>query len=165
MRRLCAAGAAIVVCLALGGMPAVAQSPSVMPSAAPTAPAGPALVSGGESCYATACIDSLSDPRVSGVATYTIQYRCPISTPTDGTPNLPGCTSWGTHTIKGPDGTWTGTWAGLWDPSLNRASLLMILNGTGAYDGWVFVARYLHDMQTEASVSGVIYYGRPPTMQ
>ena len=43
MRRMWAAGAAIVVCLALGGAPAVGQEAS--------APApGPALVTGTETC-------------------------------------------------------------------------------------------------------------------
>ena len=85
MRRWWAAGAAIVICLALGALPARSQSPS----GSATTPAEYAAVTGTSDChdvttpgaqqFATppytlthqvmACTKTASDPRVSGPAT------------------------------------------------------------------------------------------------
>ena len=173
MRRMWAAGAAIVVCLALGGVPAVAQSPS-----APIAQAGPALVTGTQTCgfVATAdatqvriegvrrdqagleCVSKVSDPRVSG--------------PVKGTWNLAAWEGdadaiyWGDMVITGPDGTWEGSFTGvdaygLVKSGLGNVGLMQTLEGTGAYTGWTYIAHLAFDYST-MTVDGVIYQGPPP---
>jgi hypothetical protein len=158
MNRLRAAGAAFVMGLALGWVPVTAQSPSLTPAASPVAPPKSVLVTGEEYCYGgTTCDSKLSDPRVSGKAVATFHEDCYVGTS--------GCVYWGTYTIEGPDGTWSGPWSGLWDPSLGEASFLVTAKGSRAYEGWTYMA-YYHDPFTggPASVNGVIYRGSPPPM-
>jgi hypothetical protein len=88
MRRMWAAGAAIVLCLALGGIPVVAQSPS-------PAPARLALVTGTMDCFSmgtytetsqngathghlpdVSCSTRMSDPRVSGQVRLDLDGAC-----------------------------------------------------------------------------------------
>jgi hypothetical protein len=157
-----AAGAIVVSCLAFSGLPALAQD-ETGPSAGPTnsetpAPMVPAVVTGEEYCYGpTRCDSRLSDPRVSGEAVATFHEACYVL----GS----GCVYWGTYTIQGPDGTWSGPWSGLWEPSVGKAAFLVTAKGTGAYEGWTYMAYYLDPFTGgPATVDGVIYRGDPPPM-
>lgn len=174
MRRMWAAGAAIVMCLALGGVPVVAQEATGTPSASTTAASVPALVTGKEQCVSGGysdtnvngvtrgqipeftCTITMSDPRVTGSAKGSLFDACyPAS----------GCIYWGTYEITGPQGTWAGPWSGVDDPNLGKASFQIILQGTGAYDGWTFLAHWLDPMDGgPATATGQIYQGPPPPL-
>jgi hypothetical protein len=171
MRRMWAAGAAIVVCLALGGIPVVAQSPSPGPTATPSTPTGPALVTGMRQCAGTfsstsvdgvqlgqmpdlTCTNTMSDPRITGPGTAVFNGAC-------YPPN--GCVYWGTYHIDGPDGAWDGTWNGTDDKDLGKAVFMGFLGGTGAYQGWTFAVVMLDDFSgVPQPLSGLIYQGPPP---
>lgn len=74
-----------------------------------------------------------------------------------------GCIYWGTAEIDGPDGTWTGPWSGMDDAVLGLASFHVDFEGTGAYEGWSFLAHWQDSGSGEAEFSGLIYEGhRPP---
>ena len=167
MRKLWAAGAAMLVCLALGGLPAVGQD-EAEPSTSPAVSLAPAameaaVVTGTEICGVSECQELLSDPRVNGRGYVRMQFDCHVEPA--GSPTRPGCVLYGTFTIRGPDGAWQGPWSGLWDPSLEKVSLLVHLEGTGAYEGWAFVAHYLDTGYGSADVNGVIFEGSPPPMR
>jgi hypothetical protein len=179
MRKLWAAGAAIVVCLALGGVPVAAQEASGEPSAASAMPDGPALVTGTQTCAAgdpdsrtwdgpvltghnatINCTDVMSDERVSGPDSGEWNYVCHSDADM-------GCTYWGTTEIVGPDGTWVGTYTGtddpgLWEAGEGGAVMIQVLEGTGAYEGWTFVAHIVTDLSNPATVNGLIHEGPPP---
>ena len=72
------------------------------------------------------------------------------------------CIYWGTYEIDGPDGTWVGPWSGTADLALGVASYLLLLEGTGAYEGWSFVANWKDSMAGTSQFSGLIYPGPVP---
>lgn len=171
MRRMWAAGAAIVMCLALGGAPAAAQSPSAPPAEPVTA-----FVSGTGSCQFVppgtsvniegvrrdqagfACSWEMSDPRVSGPGEGTWSIACWNGNEI--------CLYWGDMTITGPDGTWAGAFQGQDASSLDTlghgfVALQQVLEGTGAYAGWTYIAHLLFNYST-MTADGIIYEG--PTM-
>lgn len=170
MRRLWAAAAAILVWLALGGLPAAAQEASESPSESPAAPPEPALVTGTERCFSGSyssrdeggvvlghiptfkCTNEASDPRVSGPAQGEFWSACYATA---------GCVYWGTYEIAGPDGTWSGLWSGTDDAVLDLRSYLVTVEGSGAYEGWTFVAHW-QDRFGTSTFSGLIYPGPPP---
>jgi len=168
MRRLWAAGAAIVVCLALGGLPVLAQEASENPSA-PLAEQ--AVVTGTQvDCNpvkmwttgyengvsqrrdgVVACEMAMDDPRVSGMAT--VDYN------SDGYGD--DWVNWGTWELAGPDGTWVGSWTGA-EPGGGiyhggSALSLLVAAGTGAYEGWSYIAS-----GRDSGIVGLIYEGPPP---
>jgi hypothetical protein len=149
-----AAGAALLVCLALGGTPVVGQDKTEMRTA---------LVTGTEHCgdlepipgAHVTCDQRLSDPRVTGMGYVTFLGEAPVGLEL----------SWGTFTLKGPDGDWVGPWTGVWDLGLEKAVFLITTEGTDAYEGWAFVGTWLDAMDGQlAQVSSVIYRGRAPWM-
>lgn len=164
MRRMWAAGAAVVMSLVLGGAPGTAQQASGTPSGAPV-PASAALVTGtADPCTQTpgttttvdgvvqvrdmvqTCTVTMTDPRVSGTSTNHINWDQPATG---------GYVEWGTLEIAGPDGTWVGPWVGL-DPTV-----VLVAEGTGAYAGWTLVAHVVVGAPTK--FDGLIYQGAPPT--
>jgi hypothetical protein len=154
MRRLWAAGAAIVMCLALGGLPVAGQE---------EAPAtGPVVFTGTTTCGVTDPQEwATSDPRVTG--------PCALVPTTWGGPdtiNIPGAV--GRYTVNGPDGDWTGSWLLIHEyPMVARN--LMVLEGTGAYEGWAVLAwAGTPDGWQEPDpfdLQGIIYEGSAPTLQ
>jgi hypothetical protein len=184
MRKLWAAGAAIVMCLALGGMPVAAQ---VSPGPAYEQPlplvtvgtSGPCTTidrgtrgtSDGLVRLATGARDqtfecemAISDPRVSGTATGTFNDDCFA-----GGPRGFECVFWGTQTIEGPDGSWDCTYSGTGDPmGGNDGLILHVCAGTGGYDGLTFMAQEVVSFEDPAdlgdgtSIHGVLYEGPPP---
>jgi hypothetical protein len=162
MRRMWAAGAAIVVCLALGGVPVLAQSPS--------APAQAAWVTGTQTCttldqgtsatvdgvsqvraQTQSCTHTMTDPRVSGEVTVTLNtdHRGPA-----------GMTFWGTEEIVGTDGTWRGSFSGVVDPQ-GVVGGFGIYEGTGAYAGWTYINHAYGD-GSAPTLDGTIFQGPPP---
>ncbi|MDA8201776.1 MAG: hypothetical protein M0Z49_03270 [Chloroflexi bacterium] len=67
-----------------------------------------------------------SDPRVSGPATVHVN----IDIRPDQSADL-----WGTATIAGPDGTWTGPFAGFVEAGYTTHRMAAVMRGTGAYAG------------------------------
>ncbi len=151
MRRTWAAGAAVLLTLALGGAPVTAQSSSTPASptwAAVTSTGTCAPSSGGtqqlESAPYTvsgavfACTDTASDARVSGHSTMT--YSMWTSDPrgsSTGFGVIYNGTTWMDYVITGPDGTWSGRGYGVYDND-GVLHIVAILAGDGAYDGLTY---------------------------
>jgi hypothetical protein len=176
MRTLRLSLVGTVILVLLGGLAGVAL--------AQDEPMEPALVTGTEICtggaiettqmedytllHATGpeghCTITASDPRVSGPSTEGDMWDACFLMGPDDPPFYPsGCIYWGDYGIEGPDGSWVGTWTGVDDPALGKASYLILLEGTGAYEGWSFVVHWL-DPFTGAPLtfSGLIYEGPLP---
>jgi hypothetical protein len=152
MRRLWAAAAAIVVCVALDGLPVLAQEPGVAVAVTATQ-----VCSGGPHPWG-ACAHNASDPRVSGALTIADQGG--VTLPRTAVPRL----EWWQATLQGPDGPWRGhvyivrEKQSLWGPSVHA---LMMLSGTGPYEGWTYVASGL-DPAGVGDYVGVLYPGPLP---
>jgi hypothetical protein len=148
------ATAAIVVCLVIDGMAALAQAPSESP--APVMPAGPATVTGEVSCSMYPCdFHRLSDPRVAGDALFEQGGIW------DG-----DHAATGTITLTGPDGDWIGP--GIWvlNEDLDAWVMIWTLEGTGAYEGWAFVYTVNEPGTGEYNPThGYIYEGSAPRME
>jgi hypothetical protein len=122
----------------------------------------PATVTGEEECFSAGhCEMRLSDPRVSG-------RNEPRRLGEVDVPN--GFVAWGTATIRGPDGDWTGPWAVMAGSDFSKTSqMIKILEGTEAYEGWTFVVwvttppGWQRGQPTE--VEGVIYRGSAPQLE
>jgi hypothetical protein len=176
MKRMWAAGAAVLLCLALG-VPALAQEPSESPGASPVMPTGPALVEGTMTCQgpgdtrtygegwfrgnqSLTCHTDLDDPRVAGPGTLGWNYVCYPAANN-------GCIYWGDVEIDGPGGTWSGSYSGvddqaLWDAGTGGAEMLFELSGSGDYEGWSFVFHVSTRLTATASANGFIYEGALP---
>jgi hypothetical protein len=156
MNRLLAAGAATLVCLALGGGLALAQDASEAPGAVWVTEVSPQTCGTLDPGTRTtvdgvvqvrgmllSCVKTWSDPRASGTltATHNADDR-----------EAAGEVFWGTQELTGPDGTWVGSYHGLFDPE-GKLSGATVWQGTGAYAGWTFL---------ETATQGVIYQGPPP---
>jgi len=158
MRRLWAAAAAIVMCLALGGMPALAQGASGSPAVSPApVAAGPVVVTGEESGGQF----RLSDPRVSGYHTETWAGNVGLTN---------GFVAWGILTLRGPDGDWVGPWTVMAGYDFTRLSRLYhTLEGTEAYEGLAFVLYETTpegwDETSPQTFEGVIYEGSAPRLE
>ena len=173
MRKMWAAGAAIVVCLALVGMPALAQEASGEASASAepvtdfvTGTGACRFVEPGMSVYIDggrhdqagfACDWEMDDPRVSGPGEGTWNVGC--------WDDVRVCLYWGEMTISGPDGTWVGAFTGQDTSTLGElgrgpVAFQQVLEGTGAYEGWTYLAHLLFDYST-MSVDGIVYEGTP----
>lgn len=163
-------------------VPGATEEPAVESDAGPEAVS--ALVTGTEVCtggeiettrmegynllHATGpeghCTITASDPRVSGPSSEGDMWDACFLMGPDDPPFYPsGCIYWGDYGIEGPDGDWVGTWTGVDDVGLGQASYLILLEGTGAYEGWSFVGHWL-DPFTGAPLtfSGLIYEGPLP---
>ncbi|MEA2026437.1 MAG: hypothetical protein U9O18_07080, partial [Chloroflexota bacterium] len=148
MRRLSIAGAAVLMCLALGGTPALAQE------AVEEAPAGVTIVTGTAVCDqftpriwnetafggyerddAAWCELVGSDARVSGVFLNTYNVDC-----YGVEPEQAFCIFRGSVVIDGPDGGWDCTWTGS-DLPVEETGLLItgLCLGTGGYEGLTHV--------------------------
>ena len=158
MRRLWAAGAAMLVCLALSGLPAAGQeaspaTPTVGGGAASTAVLihieEPEWVTYPDEAGTTSdangvrqlrgfgrdCRYDDADPRFSSWSD--IVHNADCYSPGE---DRSKCVVWGNERIPGPDGAWVGTYrGGSIGPVRNSFE---VLEGTGAYEGWTFV-RYL----------------------
>ena len=117
MRRLCAAGTTVVMCLALGGPPGLAQETEQ----------GAVAVTGTQVCSVPngRCIFTASDPRVAGTGTVSTPVG-PVSTG-EGIPVF----IWDEVVLEGPDGTWSGHHYAVADET-GTTQVFMVLSGTGA---------------------------------
>ena len=172
MRRLWAAGAAVLVCLALGGGLATAQDETdpvggnawyVGTATCPEVVSpGTATLENGVQQVRDAVLDCMSAtdaPRLNGPYTLHHNYDCYLLT--TPTPGYSGCVMWGTSVSPEPYG-WTATYTGVEDAS-GQQTVQVIGVGFGANAGWVF---YEVDTLSAASgtndVEGLLYQGAPP---
>jgi hypothetical protein len=161
MRKLWAAGAAIVVCLTLGGLPALGQEPSESP--VPTMPTDEVVFTGEASCGVGSPEEWVtSDPRVTG--------PCLITPTIWGGPttiDIPGAV--GDYVVHGPEGDWIGTWMLIGVCCDPPARNFMALEGTGAYEGWAVLAWAGTpdgwQMPAPFDLQGIIYKGSAPSLQ
>ena len=109
------------------------------------------------------CQNDMSDPRVSGAWTNTLNARCF---------GKDLCLIWGTAVLESPDGGWECSWSGSNYPVGERQfgywPLLMsaVCPGTGGYDGLTYVFQHSSTEFSEgSSFNGVIYEGPPPSVQ
>jgi hypothetical protein len=156
MRRLWAAGAAIVVCLALGA-PVMAQEAS-------QAADGPVLVTATQACAWDApgdvltgtCSYTASDARLTGPLTQIITEHVGIPGGDDYVQTFDA-------TLEGPEGTWTGRYWVIFDQVAQTAWATSALSGDGAYEGWTYVASGSDASMAGAhDLVGVLYQGPPP---
>jgi hypothetical protein len=183
MRNLGAAGAAVSLCLALGGVPALGQSPSAAPTASGSAPM-PAAVSGTLSLYYMSFLaattlrsadpaDTLhprdatfgpqgvsattTDPRVSGARTYHWnQDRW--GAVADGPLAL---IQWGTARIENAGGAWEGKGSGVY--STDRGDIIAVwYKGSGGYAGLGYFELLTGHQQL--TIRGLIFAGDPPDL-
>ena len=163
MRRMWAAGAAIVMCLVLGAVPVGAQSPSPQDAAAwvtgtvaclPRTEGTPSTVDGVVQVRGLVldCTLTMSDPRVSGTAARTYNEDCH--------PGV-GCVTWGSVEATLGDGTWVGSFDGIVDAS-RQAATYNVFEGTGTYAGWTYVAQATGGLGEPVTVVGLLYQGPPP---
>jgi hypothetical protein len=151
MRTMRAAGAALLLTLALGGTPVAAQSSSMPASptwAAVTSTGTCAPPTGGTQQLASApyavsgavfaCTDTASDARVTGHSTMTYNMRTsdPRGSST-GFGVIYNGTMWVDYMITGPDGTWSGRGYGVYDND-GVLHVVAMLAGDGAYDGLTY---------------------------
>ena len=177
MRRVWAAGVAMLVSLALGGAPVAGQSPSAAATpqatwAAVTSTGTCAPPSGGSQQLVSppytvsglifACTDTASDARVTGPSTMTfnMQTSDPRGGSTDWNVVYNG-TMWLDYAIKGPNGNWTGRGNGVYDNE-GVLHIVVSLAGDGAYDGltYSYSATVQPNSLTAVGV-GVIQPGTP----
>ena len=146
-----------------GGIPAPVATPVSTPTATPTPT--PVAVTGTGYCggqggtetqvgdveqirgLVLGCSTTASDPRVSGWTAVHVN----IDIHPDQRAEL-----WGTTTITGPDGTWTGPWVGFIEKGYTTHRMASVLRGTGAYAGLQY--RYTQTSEDGANTvsSGVI---------
>ncbi len=172
MRRLSIAGAVVLMCLMLGGMPALAQE------TADEAPAGPAIVTGTAVCdeftpnlwSETAwggyerddgawCNVAASDPRVSGDFFNTYNVDC-----YGVEPDQAFCIFRGAYVFDAPDGGWDCTWTGS-DLPVEETGLLItgICHGTGGYEELTHVYQHtdVGSFADGSNYRAAIYEGEP----
>jgi hypothetical protein len=160
MRRLWAAGAAMFVCLGLGGVPAAGQTPSFTPD-----PRQPAVAVTGTASYSDGVggtvtkvglirqtrdvtfseTDTVSDPRVSGEGSCTWNQ--------DAYPGEVGI-SWGMYRLENEGGAWSGTWTSD-DRPVGLGSGFLV--GEGGYEGLTYDFH-----QDGDTIVGLIFPGAPP---
>ena len=183
MRKLWAASAAIVVCLALGGLPALAQEPSPVggspPPASPAAtPGAVAWVTGTATCPlldlgdfrtdaagvghwrggTVRCITSTDDARVSGTHTATdwqADWWGDIAVPRGQ------LVQWAPVRLENDGGAWEGRLTGVASVPDVGDIIEIWYTGTGGYEGLSYFEQW-----TEADpwqLQGLIFPGEPPT--
>jgi hypothetical protein len=158
MRAIWATAAAIVVCLALGGVPALAQDDATW-------------ITGSVSCEVSdwgtesqqdevasirdrlaTCTATTNDPRASGAGPHVYNEDCRSGS----------CIDWGTYEVVGPDGSWSGPWTGIESPE-GILTAYGLQSGSGAYAGWNLVTVDVCDCTTGTiTLEGVLYEGPPP---
>ena len=171
MRRLGAAVSAMVVCLVLGGLPTVAEEASAPPgeSVAVTGSIiGMCDVDAGTDTivgsvrewrgWTVTCLESMSDPRVSGLVQHHYNRDCRYSLAPGDTDDVSptGCVTWSDFVLTAPDGTWSGADHGFVSAD-GEIDTYRVATGTGGYAGWTYVSH-----ADESHVTGIIYRGQAP---
>ena len=173
MRTMRAAGAAIVMCLAIGGMPALAQQGSPMPTPGPAAwvtgtATCPTVDLGDHSTDADGvqhfrngtfrCIKTTDDARVSGTETTTTW-----SADWYGAPDLSKgeFVQWATVRLENDGGAWEGRLSGVGALPEPGDIITVWYTGTGGYAGLSYFEQLTGSEPWK--LQGVIFPGDPPT--
>jgi len=158
MGRLWAAGAAIVMCLSLGGWPAVAEEPSANPAANGGPPAAGAVPLANPTAAATP-----SAPPQVGLAWERVADRDLVSRPRNGQmygviAGGPGAIAWGGVSGTGPR-IWTTVDGRDWSPATVETAtdavpenLPEVLDVTAGGPGFVAVGSYLREGDALTSI-------------
>ncbi len=100
------------------------------------------------------CTYTASDPRVTGTLTHT--YTGDIGGPATAEAEL----VWADATLEGPEGSWTGHLYIVWT---EPTQAFAVLSGTGAYEGWQYVASGIDpEADGDHDWTGIIYEGELP---
>jgi hypothetical protein len=181
MRKMWAAAAAILVCLALGGVPALAQSPAggSPPVGSPAATPGPAAwVTGTATCPTDdlgssstdaagvqhfrngtfKCVTTTSDARVSGrhsTTTWNADWW--------GAPGLSRgeFVQWASVRLENSAGAWEGRLSGVGAVPERGDIITIWYTGTGAYAGLSYFEQWTG--ADPWKLQGLIFPGDPPT--
>ena len=147
---------------ALGGMFLAAQpfaeQEAVVPAMQPTALRGE-QVTVTQACDfdvdPPACTWTSSDPRLTGALTIESWNDIFVTGP-----QQPDSFTWMANTFEGPDGTWSGHVYVIWGEPTQS---FLVLSGSGAHEGWHFVASNLDpDSDGYFDWTGVMYEGELP---
>src|SRR5664279_3805452 len=159
----------MVVCLVLGGLPTVAEEASALPgeSVAVTGSIfGMCDVDAGTDTivdsvrewrgWTVTCLESMSDPRVSGTMQHHYNRDCRYSLAPGDTGDVSPirCGTWSDFVLTAPDGTWSGADRGFVSAD-GEIDTYRVATGSGAYAGWTYVSH-----ADESHVSGIIYRGQ-----
>ena len=162
MRRMWAAGAAVLVCLALGGLPTLAQEATIPP--------GPAIVDTTLTCTFTwassaqegvvqqlrggefVCDMTADDARLAGPMTLQVSCDC----------TSVGCSCWGaTEGPQNDGGGWVGYMVSA-EPNSAAPATVWVSEGTGAYAGWTWVETHQPTGGLVYEGTAMLYPGAPP---
>ena len=104
------------------------------------------------------CTWTATDPRLAGTMSHV--WTAEISPPE---PDDESSFGWADATLEGPDGNWSGHLYAVWGAE-PASQLFAVFSGTGAYEGWQFVASTIDDGDEPADSDwhGVAYKGPPP---
>ena len=166
MCKLWAAGTAMLVCLALGGMPVAAQDDEDAPVWVKLVGQENCRMEGGAGFDKGAlaevrevpiiCENTYSDPRLDGTQYLLYNEDCFES----GI-----CVGWGNIELVGADGSWTGWWHEIDDDQTDGTddtSFYLVLTGAGAHQGLTAILFSLHAWGEFPDQYGVVYRGDPP---
>ena len=146
---------------AVGGLYLVAQpldqQGAGTPEAAPMIDLPGITVTATQDCVLSApitCTYTASDSRLTGTLTHV--WMADISGPSSDDVTV----GWAPATLEGPEGSWTGHYYVVWG---DTAQVFSVLSGTGAYEGWQYIASSIDpEADGDADVVGVMYEGDPP---
>lgn len=151
--------------LALASLYLAANSPSTEPAVVPgaemTALQGITVAATMDCAEAdvdapNACTWTASDPRLTGSATG--QFTGDVSDERPGEGFRTGL-SWLAYELVGPEGSWSGHEYLMWTDPFQH---FIVLSGSGAYEGWHYVAAATTTAGPPIDWMGVLYEGEPP---
>ena len=160
MRRMWAAGAAVLICLALGAMPTLAQDEVVVPggaiavsgtaSAIPVGTGSSEDIDGVREARAVGyeAVFDASDPRASGRGTMTLDAN--VHPNADATAERGPEASWGTIRFENDEGAWDGGWAAFGLGTAASGVSEFWFAGEGAYEGHTLALRGISDLVVDA---------------
>jgi hypothetical protein len=102
------------------------------------------------------CTWTASDPRLTGTGTG--QFTGDISDDREGEGLRTGL-SWLDHTLEGPEGGWSGHEYLMWIDPFHH---FLVLSGSGAYEGWHYVASAITEAGPPFDWTGILYEGELP---
>jgi hypothetical protein len=104
-----------------------------------------------------ACTWTSNDPRLTGTLTIGSWNDIYVTGP-----QQPDSFTWMANSFEGPDGTWSGHVYVMWGEPTQS---FLTLSGSGAHEGWHFVASNLDpDSDGYFDWTGVMYEGEPPAL-
>ena len=103
-----------------------------------------------------ACSWTASDPRLTGTGTGHFTGDISDDRPGEG---LRTGLNWLDHELDGPEGSWSGREYLMWTDPFQH---FLVLSGSGAYEGWHYVAMATSEAPPPIDWTGVLYEGELP---